>query len=341
MNTASKILLFIVFSVSSVLSHSSGTSATMNEHTMCVFDILATAGPTYNDINDYAAEMLGVGVKIKLKPYTDERIAAEDFKAGVCDLVNLTGLTSRSFNRFTGTIDSIGAIPTYSHLKTIVELLSSQKATKYMISGQYEVVGIVPSGAVFAFVNDRSINHPNRLGGKKIGVLENAPDMQFLVNQVGLSPVASTMSNVFHKFNNGVIDITGSPAIGYEVMELNKGLGEKGGILNYPLLQFTLQVISRKDMFSDEFKNASKAYFLRNIDSYIEANEGYEARIPEKYWVDVTSGVDVQYWVEVFRQNRIALRDEGIYSGKALNLFRKIRCHKQPDLGECAAPDRE
>ena len=90
--------------------------------TMCAFDPIGANGPIYQAFLDYQAAALPWGVKIKLKPYTDERVAAEDFKSGVCDLVNVTGLRARSFNSFTGTIDSIGAIPTYKHLKTVLDL---------------------------------------------------------------------------------------------------------------------------------------------------------------------------------------------------------------------------
>ena len=42
-------------------------------------------------MKEYRIAALGWGVDFKLKPYTDEKTAAEDFKAGQCDGVVLTG----------------------------------------------------------------------------------------------------------------------------------------------------------------------------------------------------------------------------------------------------------
>ena len=55
------------------------------ERTMCVFDIIGANGDIYNIMNDYKTAALGWGVDLELKPYTDEKIAAEDLKAGQCD----------------------------------------------------------------------------------------------------------------------------------------------------------------------------------------------------------------------------------------------------------------
>jgi hypothetical protein len=86
------------------------SSAAQAKQTLCVFDLLGTGGDVYAMMKDYSLASAKWGADIVLKPYTDERIAAEDFKAGQCDAVSLTGLRGRQFNTFTGSIDSIGAI---------------------------------------------------------------------------------------------------------------------------------------------------------------------------------------------------------------------------------------
>ena len=45
-----------------------------------------------------------------------------------------------------------------------------------MRQGDYEIVGISPIGALYGFVTDRSIDSPKKLAGKKITVLDNAPN---------------------------------------------------------------------------------------------------------------------------------------------------------------------
>ena len=139
---------------------------------MCVFDLLGTGGDVYAMMKDYSLAAAKWGADIELKPYTDERIVAEDFKAGQCDGISLTGLRGRQFNTFTGSIDSIGAITTYAQMRDVLTLLSNPKIAPNMTSGSYEVVGIMPLGAGYLLVNDRAINNLSKVSGKKIAVLD-------------------------------------------------------------------------------------------------------------------------------------------------------------------------
>ncbi|MCB1673198.1 MAG: hypothetical protein KDI00_00870, partial [Pseudomonadales bacterium] len=60
------------------------TAAHAAKQTVCVFDLLGTGGDVYAMMKDYSLAAAKWGADITLKPYTDERIAAEDFKAGQC-----------------------------------------------------------------------------------------------------------------------------------------------------------------------------------------------------------------------------------------------------------------
>ena len=53
-----------------------------------------------------------MGVDFRLRAYTDEKIAIDDFKAQQCDAVLMTGARARPFNKFAATIEAIGAVPT-------------------------------------------------------------------------------------------------------------------------------------------------------------------------------------------------------------------------------------
>ena len=79
------------------------------------------------------------GVDLEIKPFTDEKIVAEEFKAYTCDAVGITGLRGRSFNSFTGTLDSIGAIPDYDTLRVVLEKLASPQLGSLMKSGDYKL----------------------------------------------------------------------------------------------------------------------------------------------------------------------------------------------------------
>lgn len=232
---------------------------------MCVFDLLGANGPTYSQMKDYKTVALSWGVELELKPYTSERVAAEDFKSGLCDAVSFTGIRARQFNAFTGSLDAIGAMPSYQHLKSVITTISSKKAAKLMTVAPYEVVGILPGGAAYMFVNDRTIDTVGELSGKRIAILDSDPAQVEMVSFVGASPVGTSITNMFSKFNNGSVDVTYGPAIVYEAMELYKGLQPNGGVIDFSLVQITLQMLIRKAEFPEQFGQKSREYTLHNL----------------------------------------------------------------------------
>ena len=307
---------------------------------MCVFDLLGANGPVFSQMKDYKTAAIAWGVELELKPYTSERVAAEDFKAGLCDAVSFTGIRARQFNAFTGTLDAIGAMPSYEHLKSVITTVSGKKAAKLMLSDPYEVVGIFPAGAGYMFVNDRSIDTVGELAGKRIAILDSDPAQVEMVNFIGGSPVGTSIANMYSKFNNGSVDITYGPAIVYEAMELYKGLEPKGGVIKFSLVQLTMQILIRKANFPEGYGQQSREFSLSQFDSAVTLIKKYENTIPAKLWISIPEK-DATGYLEVFRQSRIRLRDKGIYNGKMLKLMRMLRCKKAPQLSECTAADKE
>jgi hypothetical protein len=307
---------------------------------MCVFDLLGANGPTYSQMKDYKTAALAWGVELELKPYTSERVAAEDFKSGLCDVVSFTGMRARQFNSFTGSMDAIGAMPSYDHLKSVITTISSKKASKLMISAPYEVVGVFPGGAAYMFVNDRSIDTVGELAGKRIAILDSDPAQVEMVTFVGASPVGTSIANMFSKFNNGSVDVTYGPAIVYEAMELYKGLEPNGGVINFSLVQLTMQILIRKAEFPEGYGQQSREFAVGQFDSAVELIKRYESKIPQKMWISI-SEADKSGYLEVFRQSRIRLRENGIYSAKMLKLMRMVRCKKDPQQSECTSADKE
>jgi len=307
---------------------------------MCVFDLLGANGPSYAQMKDYKTVALAWGVELDLKPYTSERVAAEDFKAGLCDAVSFTGIRARQFNAFTGSLDAIGAMPSYEHLKSVISTISSKKAAKLMFTDPYEVVGIFPGGAAYMFVNDRAIDTVGELAGKRIAILDSDPAQVEMVSFVGASPVGTSIANMFSKFNNGSVDVTYGPAIVYEAMELYKGLEPNGGVINFSLVQLTIQILVRKSEFPEGFGQQSREYSLGQFDSVVALINKYESKIPKKLWITLPE-VDKEGYLEVFRQSRLRLREKGIYNAKTLKLMRMVRCKKDPQQAECTAEDKE
>src|SRR5690606_11754085 len=129
----------------------------------------------------FALEMKGHGIDLKLKPYTDEGVAIGDFNSGQCDVIAATDLRTRPFNRFTGTLSAVGAIPSYDILETVLATLAQPKAAPLMKSGGYEVLGIIPAGAGYLFVNDREIDTAGELAGKRMATLDYQKDAIHMV----------------------------------------------------------------------------------------------------------------------------------------------------------------
>lgn len=254
---------------------------------MCVFDVIGANGDIYNMVKDYALEMKSHGVDFELKPYTDEGVAVGDFNAGQCDAVAATDLRTRPFNRFTGTVSAVGALPTYDDLKTLLATLAQPKAASLMKRDGYEVLGIVPAGAGYLFVNDRSMDTAGDLAGKRMATLDYQKDAIHMVNFVKATVVPSDITNFAGKFNNGSVDTAYAPAFAYEALELYKGLGDKGGIVDYPLAQLTIQIISRDDVLDDETAQAARQVAWDMYPQAMNLINKQEEAIPEDKWIRI------------------------------------------------------
>lgn len=307
---------------------------------VCVFDLLGTQGDVYAMMKDYslASKKWGEGIDIELKAYTDERIASEDFKAGQCDAISITGLRGRQFNTFTGSIDSIGAIPSYAVMKDVLSILSSPKIAGSMVSGGYEVVGLIPLGAGYLLVNDRAINNLSKASGKKIAVLDYDKSQAKMVQRIGAQPVASDITNFAGKFNNGQVDIVAAPAVAFKPLELFKGLGTKGAIIRFPIVQLTGNIIINPKKFPAGFGQKSREYVVTQLERAFSVIKKTEADIPAKYWMDIPD-VDKPGYTKLMRESRISLTADGIYDKKMMSLLKKVRCKNDPSSFECALTD--
>ncbi|MES2917181.1 MAG: putative solute-binding protein [Pseudomonadota bacterium] len=302
---------------------------------LCVWDVAGTQGDVFNMMKDYKLAAARWGANLELRVYTDEKIASEDFKAGQCDAVMMTGLRGRQFNGFTGSLDSLGAMPSYDHLRKVLATLATPKAAQLMASGNYEVAGIAPMGAAYLFVNDRSINSVGKLSGKKIAVLDYDKAQAKMVQKVGAQPVASDITNFAGKFNNGSVDIIGAPAAAFKPLELFKGLGTKGAIVQFPLVQISLQLYIRKDRFPEGYGQKSREYMFSQYDRAIKLVHTAEKEIDKKYWMQV-SGADQEKYLQMIRESRISLTNEGIYDKRAMKMLKQVRCSVNAGEAECS-----
>ncbi|MFZ3192001.1 MAG: putative solute-binding protein, partial [Moraxellaceae bacterium] len=299
---------------------------------------LGTSGDVYTMMKDYALADNGWGEIVTLKPYTDERVASEDFKAGQCDAVALTGMRGRQFNSFVGSIDAIGAVPSNAAARAVMQLVSKPQLAADMVQSGYEVAGVTPMGSAYLFVNDRSINTLAKAAGKKIAVLDYDKAQARMVQRVGAQPVSADITTFGGMFNNGQVDIVGAPAVAFKPLELHKGLGSKGAIARFPILQVTGNIIIRQNKFPAGFGQKSREWVAAQLPRAVAMVEKTEKDIPAKYWMEIPANDQVGY-IKLMREARIELTKEGFYNTKMMSLLKRVRCQQNPSSFECALKD--
>ena len=95
-------------------------------------DPVGANGPLFAITKEFQPVALKRGIKLELRAYTDEKVAAEDFKAGQCDAVLLTGTRAREFNKFTGSLEAMGAVPGEEEMRLLYNTLSQPKARPFL-----------------------------------------------------------------------------------------------------------------------------------------------------------------------------------------------------------------
>ena len=310
-------------------------STAQAKQVMCVFDLVGKNGDVFALMKDYQLAAKQWGADIELKVGQNEAVIAEDFKAGKCDAVSITGMRGRQFNNFTGSLDAIGAIPNLKLAAQVMQGLASPTFAKHMKKGNYEVAGVVPVGDAYLMVRDRSINTVAKAAGKKIAVLDYDQAQKIMVQQIGAQAVNSDVTNFGSKFNNGQVDIIGAPAAVFRPLELHKGLGTKGAIVNYPILQVTGNVIIRADKFPAGYGQKSRDWIKTQLPRANQILGKMKADIPAKYWMNVPAG-DQPGYQKLMRESRIALTKQGVYNKQMMKLLWQFRCKSAPTNFECS-----
>ena len=247
----------------------------------------------------------------------------------------LTGLRGRQFNKFTGSLDSIGAIPSYAVMEKAIATLANPALAPRMVEGKYEVAGVAPAGAAYLFVKSRSINHVDKLAGKKIAIFDYDKSQAKMVQKIGAQPVSSDISNFGAKFNNGAVDIIAAPAMAYKPLELYKGLGKDGAIVRFPIAQLTFQLFIDKDKFPANFGQASRKYWDGQYSRSMRLINKAEKDVPASAWLDLPAN-DKEGYVVLLRDARISLTKEGIYDPMMMKMLKKIRCSIESGNAECS-----
>lgn len=314
------------------------TSLVQARQVVCVFDLVGKSGDVYALMKDYQLAAKNWGADIELRVAQNEAVIAEDFKAGKCDGISVTGMRGRQFNDFTGSLDAIGAIPNLKLAVKVMQGLANPTFSKYMVKGKYEVAGVIPVGDAYLLVNDRNINTVAKAAGKKIAVLDYDQAQKIMVQQVGAQAVSSDVTNFGSKFNNGQVDVIGAPAAAFKPLELHKGLGNKGAIVNYPILQVTGNIIIRPDRFPKGYGQQSREWVKSQLPRAFGILGKMKADIPTKYWMEV-SATDKPGYQKMMRDARINLTQQGVYDKRMMKLLWQFRCKEDAKNFECGLQD--
>lgn len=304
---------------------------------ICIWDLVGRNGPVFGAAMEARAQALEFNVDLEMVPYTNEGVMVEEFKAGRCDAALMSGLRARQFNKYTGSIDAIGAVPDREHLYTLFQVINHPRSAGHMVRGEYVILGVFPAGAAYVFVNDRNINTLAKAAGKKVAVLDYDPIQAKMIAGVGATPVATDITRAPGMFNNGVVDILAAPLLAYEFLELYKGMSPNGGIINYPLAQITMQLVGRIDKFPNEIAQLVRESSFEQYDRIIAMVSQEEVKVPERWWIPIPEA-DMREYGIMMQQSRISLREMDYYDADMLSLQRRIRCKFAPEKGECVNP---
>ncbi len=317
--------------VIAALSHAASASA----QTICTFDVGGTSSEYSTYMKDYqlAAKSWGV-TELNLKIYKSETEAANDFRNGSCDGFAATGFATREFNSFTGSISAIGAVPSNAIAKAVIGLMASPKLADDMVRGRYEVAGVIPIGAAYFVLKDRSLNSLEKAEGKRVGVLEIDPSQAKMLKKVGGIPVFVTYNNGVAKLRDGVVDVLPAPAVAFEALEIYRAMGPNGGIAKFPLSFMTGTILVDSSKFPEGFGQKSRTWVGSQVNTAMTVIGNFEKAVPPQHWVNIAHEDQVGY-IRLMRQMRLEFIANKTYSPKMLHLLKKLRCQQDSSSFEC------
>ncbi|WP_089606340.1 putative solute-binding protein [Acinetobacter piscicola] len=318
---------------------SSISSLAQAKQDVCVFDLLGKAGESYKMMEEWSLAAKEWNRDIQLIAYQNEELADKDFKSGKCDAVYMTTMRARQFNKFAGSIDALGGVPNNAiALKAITFVLDKRNAKrlKTTVDGEeFEIGGIGQIGPAYIFVNDRAINTIEKGRGKKFAVLSYDKAQIAMVERVGAIPVPSDVSNFVKKFNNGEVPMVGAPAYAFKPLEMEKGLGSKGALINFPVLNVTADLVFRSQKFPATFGTQSRAWFVKQLPRQFNMVKRLESSIPAKYRLNL-SKADVEKYQILLREGRIDLTKQGVYDPTMMSVLKRARCTVDRTNFECS-----
>lgn len=309
------------------------------EQTVCIFDLLGRAGESYKLMEEWALASKNWGAEVKLVAYQKEEQADRDFKNGKCDAVAMTTMRSREYNKFAGSIDALGGVPSNDIARRAISYALDQRNAKRLVTSikgeKFEVAAIAPLGIAYIFVRDRSMDTIEKGIGKKFAYLHYDVAQKIAIERVGAIGVPSDISTFVAKFNRGEVDSIASPAYAFKPLEIYKGLGNSGAMFTFPLINVTGNLIIRQNKFPEGFGQNSRAWSLRQLPKAMNTIRRLESEIPARYKLNVSAEDKVRYQ-KLLRDGRIELTERGIYDPVMMRVLKRARCTVDRTNFECS-----
>ena len=306
---------------------------------VCVFDLLGKAGESFKMMEEWALMSKTWGADVNLLPYQDEAKVEKDFKEGVCDAFYMTSMRARAYNKFAGSIDALGGVPSNAIAQKAIAYVLDSRNNKRLItkvaSETYEVAGIGQIGSAYIFVKDRSVNTVEKVKGKKFAILHYDRAQKQMVERIGAIPVMADISNFIRKFNSNEVDIVAAPAYAFKPLEIYKGLGAKGGMIDFPVVNVTADLVLRQDQFPAGYAAKSRSWFVKQLPKSFAMVKRMEAEIPSKYRIPLSKEEKTDYQ-KLLREGRMDLTDQGIYDSTMMTVLKKARCTVEMTNFECS-----
>ncbi len=315
--------------------------------TLCVWDPLGSSGPLTEGAKDYTLAMQKQGVNLGIKAYTDEHVASEEFKVGMCDALMATSLRTKPYNAVTAAMDYGGAATivrdgtvdmaaSYQVVHKAMQVFASPAGAKLNVQERFEVVGIVPFGPIYTWVRDRTL-FKRGFAGTRMAAFDHDKAQAYVIAAIGAQPVSADTHNFATKFNNGGLDVIFAPAVAYKPLEIGKGMGTQGGVSRLPLAFSSMQIVVKRDKFPDGFGEQSRQYWLDHYEAILSSVKKAEADVPPALWVNFQPE-EATAFVKGQRDMRVELANKGFYNKQGLKLMKRVRCSVYGEAAECSTP---
>lgn len=307
------------------------------ERTFCVWDPLGKAGPIAATTDDQTLRSLHYGMTLNIQIFQNEQELINRFLTEKsCDAILVRGAAAMAFNKFSATIEAVGALPERKHLQLLMQVLANPSMGKRLTNDNYTVMGVATMGDSYVFMENKSLTSLTSLNGKSVAVQNTDKGMIKLIKAVGATPLEGDMMGAVQTFADNKVPSMLSPAIGYLVMGAGQ-MGDEIGALSTPIAQSTMQLIGRSEEFPPELAQILREDFLFKFESYARRVDKEISLVADSFWITPPEE-DKATLANIYQNVRVELRDQGFYDASMLRLARKIRCRFEPTNQECVNP---